>query len=97
MDKVKELFENKMSAENMPQVILGKDIFNDDTVSLLDVMVTAGVAKSKGEGKTLISQGGISLDDEKVAYYHERWKNLKFEALNGERPDTNRHLSRCQF
>ena len=40
---------------------------------------------------------GVELDDEKVAFYHERWKNLTFEALNGERPDTDRHLSRCQF
>ena len=61
-----ELFENKNNAENMPQVILSKDSFVDNTISLLDVMVTANVCKSKGEGKTLISQGGISLDDEKV-------------------------------
>ena len=40
---------------------------------------------------------GVELDDEKVAFYHERWKNLEFEAQNGERPDTDRHLSRCQF
>ncbi|MBQ7980870.1 MAG: DNA translocase FtsK 4TM domain-containing protein [Oscillospiraceae bacterium] len=40
---------------------------------------------------------GVELDDEKVAYYHERFKNLKFEAMNGERPDTDRHLSTCQF
>ena len=40
---------------------------------------------------------GVELDDEKVAFYHERWKNLTYEALNGERPDTDRHLSRCQF
>lgn len=61
-----ELFENKNNAENMPQVILSKDSFVDNTISLLDVMVTANVCKSKGEGKTLISQGGISLDDKKV-------------------------------
>ena len=61
-----ELFENKNNAENMPQVILNKEGFVDNTISLLDVMVTANIAKSKGEAKTLISQGGISLDDEKV-------------------------------
>ena len=61
-----ELFENKNNAENMPQVVLSKESFIDNTISLLDVMVTANVAKSKGEAKTLISQGGISLDDEKA-------------------------------
>ncbi len=40
---------------------------------------------------------GVELEAEKVAYYHERFKNLKTEALLGERPDTDRHLSRCQY
>ncbi len=61
-----ELFENRNNAENMPQVALDKNSFIDDTISLLDVMVASNTAKSKGEAKTLISQGGISLDDEKV-------------------------------
>lgn len=61
-----ELFENKNNAENMPQVVLSKESFVDNTISLLDTMVTAGLAKSKGEAKTLILQGGISLDDEKA-------------------------------
>ena len=61
-----ELFENRNNAENMPQVTISKDSFVDGTVSLLDVMVLANIAKSKGEAKTLISQGGISLNDEKI-------------------------------
>lgn len=40
---------------------------------------------------------GVELDEEKVAYYHERFKNLKTEVLSSERPDTDRHLSRCQY
>lgn len=74
-----ELFENKMSAENMPQVTISKDSFSDDSISLLDVMVIANVAKSKGEGKTLISQGGISLDDEKVTDVFHRIHINDFE------------------
>ena len=74
-----ELFENKMNAENMPQVILCKNDFVEDSISLLDVMVTAGVAKSKGEAKTLISQGGISLDDEKAIDIFHRIHINSFE------------------
>ena len=74
-----ELFENKNNAENMPQVVINKDSFVDSTLSLLDVMVTAGVAKSKGDAKTLISQGGISLDDEKVADIFHRIHIYSFE------------------
>ena len=42
-------------------------------------MVIAGVAKSKGDAKTLISQGGISLDDEKVADIFHRIHIDSFE------------------
>ena len=31
------------------------------------VMVAAGLVKSKGEGRRLIQQGGVSLNDQKVA------------------------------
>lgn len=61
-----ELFENKKNADNMPEVNLDNTLFVDNKLGLLDIMVIANVAKSKGEAKTLISQGGISLDDEKV-------------------------------
>lgn len=74
-----ELFENRNSAENMPQVVLSKDSFTDSTIFLLDVMVTVGVAKSKGDAKTLISQGGISLDDEKVTDIFHRIHMDAFE------------------
>ena len=74
-----ELFENKMSAENMPQVVLDKNTFVDNTISLLDVMVQTGTAKSKGDAKTLISQGGISLDDEKVTDIFHRIHIDSFE------------------
>ncbi len=74
-----ELFENKNSAENMPQVVLDKNTFIDSTISLLDVMVQTGTAKSKGDAKTLISQGGISLDDEKVADIFHRIHMDNFE------------------
>jgi len=74
-----ELFENKNSAENMPQVVLDKNTFVDNTISLLDVMVGTGTAKSKGDAKTLISQGGISLDDEKVTDIFHRIHINSFE------------------
>ena len=74
-----ELFENKNNAENMPQVTLSKESFVDNTISLLDIMVTANVAKSKGEAKTLISQGGISLDDEKVTDIFHKIHMVDFE------------------
>lgn len=51
--------------DNMPVAYVGEDEFTDDKVGLTAVLVDAGVAKSKGEGRRLIEQGGISIDDVK--------------------------------
>ena len=74
-----ELFENRQNADNMPTVELAKDSFVDGAIGLLDVMVVANVAKSKGEGKTLIAGGGVSIDDEKVTDIFKKLDLADFE------------------
>ena len=37
-----------------------------DVATVVDVMVAAGIAKSKGEARRLIEQGGVSVDETKV-------------------------------
>ena len=74
-----ELFENRQNADNMPTVELAKDSFVDGVIGLLDVMVVANVAKSKGEGKTLIAGGGVSIDDEKVTDIFKKLTLTDFE------------------
>ncbi len=44
--------------------LLTKEI--EGVVTVVDAMVAAGVAKSKGEARRLIEQGGVSVDDNKV-------------------------------
>ena len=44
--------------------LLKKEVENVATV--VDAMVAAGVAKSKGEARRLIEQGGVSVDETKV-------------------------------
>ena len=41
-------------------------IFTDEGISILDLLIKCNLIPSKGEGKRLIKQGGISLDDEKI-------------------------------
>ncbi len=62
----KALFTGAVDAENMPSTILEKASF-DAGVTVVDALVLAGLAKSKGEARRLIQQGGVSLNDEKVA------------------------------
>jgi tyrosyl-tRNA synthetase len=44
--------------------LLTKEVSNVATV--VDAMVAAGVAKSKGEARRLVEQGGVSVDETKV-------------------------------
>lgn len=55
------LFSGNGSLENMPSIKL-----DDINISLVDSIVATGIASSKGQARTLITQGGISLNDEKI-------------------------------
>lgn len=62
----KALFGGGADNANMPATVLTEEDFVDGSVSVLDMMVKAGIIKSKGEGRRLIIQGGVSLNDEKI-------------------------------
>ncbi|MBQ9880785.1 MAG: tyrosine--tRNA ligase [Clostridia bacterium] len=62
----RSIFAGSGSCENMPTCEFTADDLTDGKIRLLDVMVKAGLAKSNGEARRLIQQGGISLDDKKV-------------------------------
>ena len=60
MEASNALFEGKGNTENMPTVQVDADI------SVVEAIVMAGFANSKGQAKTLIAQGGITLNEEKI-------------------------------
>lgn len=62
----KALFAGGADNSNMPETVLSDDDFTDGSIMLLDMMVKAGIIKSKGEGRRLITQGGVSVNDEKA-------------------------------
>ena len=61
------LFSGSGNTDNMPTVEITQNEFNEEGLILVsDIMIKAGIAKSKGECRRLIQQGGVSLNDEKV-------------------------------
>ena len=60
-EATKALFEGKGSIDNMPSLKL-----DNPNCSLTDAIVLTGIASSKGQAKTLISQNAISLNDTKI-------------------------------
>ena len=69
-DKAQEaaraLFGSKQSTDNMPSTELEDSDFGDDGIGVLDLLSKCGLIPSKKEGRRLIEQGGVSLDDVKV-------------------------------
>ena len=59
-EAAKALFEGQGSLENMPTSKV------DSNISILDAIIMVGMAPSKGQARTLINQGGITLNDEKI-------------------------------
>lgn len=60
------IFSGSGSHENMPSTTLSNDDFTDGKIGLLDMMVKAKLVASKGEGRRLVQQGGVSVNDEKI-------------------------------
>ncbi len=69
------LFSAGGSTANMPTTQLTEGDLTDGQISVLDLLVKTGLAASKGEGRRLVQQGGVSVNDEKVtdisAAFHE--------------------------
>ena len=55
------LFSGSGTLDNMPSTKI-----ESTNISILDALLLSGLAPSKGQARTLINQGGISLNDSKV-------------------------------
>lgn len=65
-EAARALFSGAADTENMPTVELTADDFTDGQIAVNEIMLKAGLVKSKGEARRLIQQGGVSIDDQKV-------------------------------
>lgn len=66
-ETARAVFAGVGSHENMPTVALAADDFTDGKIGLLSVMVKGGMAASNGEARRLVTQGGVTVNDEKAA------------------------------
>lgn len=69
-DKAQEaaraLFGNKADTDNMPSTELSAEDFTDGGIGILDLLKKCGLTPSNAEGRRLVQQGGVSVDDEKI-------------------------------
>ncbi len=82
-DKAQEaaraLFGSKQNTDNMPSTALTADDFADGEIAILDLLSKCGLIPSKKEGRRLIEQGGISVDDEKITDVYAKVPKTAFD------------------
>ena len=60
------VFGGGVSSANMPGTDISADELGDG-INILDLLIKCGLVPSKGEGRRLVQQGGVSVDGEKVS------------------------------
>ena len=77
------------TTENMPETEISAADFTDGRISLQSLLVAAGLAASKTEGRRAIEQGGVTVNGEKVsdvkADYGEDDFNEEFVIKKGKK------------
>ena len=70
-DAAKALFATGGSDENMPTTELTEAQLTDGKIAILDLMLACELIPSKGEGRRLVQQGGVMVNDRKVSSIDE--------------------------
>ncbi len=65
-ESAEALFEKDKNSANMPTFDASSLFTNNDNITLIDILVESKTVSSKSQARTLIEQGGISINDEKI-------------------------------
>ena len=66
LETARSLFTGGANTSDMPSTDITAGDFTDGSIGILDLMLKCDLIPSKGEGRRLVQQGGVSLNDGKV-------------------------------
>ncbi len=66
LEAAKNIFGGGGNSADMPSTEIPAAELEDGAIGILDLLVKTKLAPSKGEGRRLVQQGGISVDDVKI-------------------------------
>ena len=72
-ESAKALFGGGGSMENVPTTKLTDADLTDGKIDILSVLTKTGICPSRGEARRLVQQGGVTVDDVKVASIDESY------------------------
>ena len=73
------LFGAGADTANMPTTQLSEEDFTNGEIAVLDLLLKTGLIPSKGEGRRLIQQGGLTVADEKITDPAKTFSKIAFE------------------
>ena len=79
-ETARAVFAGAGSHENMPTTEVSDADFTDGKIGILDLMMKAELTASKGEGRRLVQQGGVSVNDQKVTDPTAMYEKSDFES-----------------
>ena len=79
-ESAKALFGAGGSSANMPTSTLTDADFENGNINVLSMLVATGLCPSRGEARRLVQQGGVTIDDVKVASIDESLARERFEG-----------------
>ena len=79
-ESAKALFGAGGDSANMPTSVLTDADFENGSINVLSMLVTTGLCPSRGEARRLVQQGGVTIDDVKVASIDESLARERFEC-----------------
>ena len=63
----------------MPSAQIAEKDFRDGSIDIIGVLVAAGLASSRNEGRRAVEQGGVTVNGEKVTDIHTSYEKADFE------------------
>ena len=79
-ESAKALFGAGGNNSNMPTSTLTDADFENGNINVLSMLVATGLCPSRGEARRLVQQGGVTIDDVKVASIDESLARERFEG-----------------
>ena len=79
-ESAKALFGAGGNNANMPTSTLTDADFENGNINVLSMLVATGLCQSRGEARRLVQQGGVTIDDVKVASIDESLARERFEG-----------------
>ena len=79
-ESAKALFGAGGDSANMPTSVLTDADFENGNINVLSMLVATGLCPSRGEARRLVQQGGVTIDDVKVASIDESLARERFEG-----------------